>query len=111
MPSGSKVPARTVPAEAAGGAGLWRHRGSVYGLLVGADAHRVEGTSTDRLVPPDLRIGGGSQLQHGTFVQLDAGSPSARFFLGARHQFTGQDNRFFSPSAGFTVGRRLVRAR
>ena len=29
----------------------------------------------------------------------------------ARHRFTGSDNRFFSPSAGFTLGRRLVRAR
>jgi outer membrane receptor protein involved in Fe transport len=102
---------QTVPAEAVGGAALWRHRGSVYNLLAGADAQRVEGTSTDVLVPTGIRVGGGSQLQHGTFVQLDAGSPSARVFVGARHQFTGQDNRFFSPSGGFTVGRRLLRAR
>jgi outer membrane receptor protein involved in Fe transport len=80
-------------------------------LLAGADAQRVEGTSTDRLVPTGLRVGGGSQVQHGVFAQLDAGTPTAKVFLGARHQFTGSDNRFFSPSGGFTVGRGVVRGR
>lgn len=102
---------QTVPAEAVGSAGMWRHRGSTWNLLAGADMQRVEGTSTDTLVPTGVRIGGGSQLQHGTFAQLDAGTPSAKLFLGARHQFTGTDSRFFSPSAGFSVGRRLIRGR
>jgi outer membrane receptor protein involved in Fe transport len=72
---------------------------------------RVEGVSTDRLASGDLRIGGGSQLQHGTFAQFDGGKPSAKVYLGARHQFTGTDRRFFSPSAGFSLGRGLVRGR
>ena len=100
-----------VPAEAVGGAGLWRHRGSNWNLLAGADAQRVEGTSTDTLVPTGLRIGGGSQVQHGTFAQLDAGTAAAKIFLGARHQFTGTDSRFFSPSGGFAVGRGFLRGR
>jgi hypothetical protein len=90
---------------------MWRHRGKAWNLLAGADAQRVEGTSTDRLVPTGLRVGGGSQVQHGVFAQLDAGTPTAKVFLGARHQFTGSDNRFFSPSGGFTVGRGVVRGR
>lgn len=71
----------------------------------------VDGTSTDTLMPTGLRVGGGTQLQHGTFAQFDAGTPGAKMFLGARHQFTGRGSRFFSPSAGFAVGRRLLRAR
>ena len=102
---------QTVPAEAVGGAGMWRHRGSGWNLLAGADGQRVEGTSTDRLVPTGLRVGGGSQTQHGTFAQLDAGTSTAKVFLGARHQFTGTDSRFFSPSGGFAVGRGIMRAR
>lgn len=102
---------QTVPAQATGGAGMWRHRGGFWNALVGADAQRVSGTSTDRLVPTGLRIGGGSQLQHGVFAQLDATAGAATFFLGARHQFTGNDTTFFSPSGGFVVGRRFLRAR
>lgn len=102
---------QTVPAEAVGGAGMWRHRGQAWNLLAGADAQRVEGTSTDRLEPTGRRVGGGSQAQHGTFAQLDAGPAAAKIFLGARHQFTGTDSRFFSPSGGFLLGRGLLRAR
>lgn len=102
---------QTVPAEAVGSAGMWRHRGNNWNLLAGADMQRVEGTSTDTLVPTGLRIGGGSQLQHATFAQFDAGGPSAKLFLGARNQFTGTDRRFFSPSAGFALGRGTFRGR
>lgn len=102
---------QSVPAEAVGGAAMWRHRASFWNLLAGADVQRVEGTSTDTLVPSGRRAGGGSQLQHGTFAQLDVGSRSAKLFLGARHQFTGTDTRFFSPSGGFAVGRGWLRAR
>ena len=102
---------QTVPATAGGGAGMWRHHSRSWNLLAGADAQRVEGTSIDTLVPTGLRIGGGSQTQQGTFVQLDAGSPSAKVFLGSRYQFTGTDQQFYSPSGGFTLGRRMLRAR
>jgi outer membrane cobalamin receptor len=102
---------QAVPAEAVGGAGMWRHHASLWNLLAGADVQRVEGTSTDTLIPTGLRVGGGSQLQHGTFAQFDAGTRAAKIFLGARHQFTGTDSRFFSPSGGFVLGRRMLRAR
>jgi outer membrane cobalamin receptor len=102
---------QSVPATAEGGAGMWRHHSQSWNLLAGADAQRVEGTSTDTLMPTGLRVGGGSQVQHGTFAQFDAGTPSAKLFLGARHQFTGTDRQFFSPSGGFTIGRRMLRAR
>jgi outer membrane receptor protein involved in Fe transport len=102
---------QTVPAESVGAAGMWRHNSTAWNLLAGADMQRVEGTSTDRLVPTGLRVGGGTQLQNGTFAQLDAGTRSAKLFLGGRYQFTGTDKKFFSPSAGFAVGRGLVRGR
>jgi outer membrane receptor protein involved in Fe transport len=100
-----------VPSEATGAAGMWRHSGAKWNLLAGADMQRVEGTSTDRVVPSGLRVGGGSQLQHGTFAQFDAGVSTAKLFLGLRHTFTGRDQRFLSPSAGFAIGRGRVRAR
>ncbi len=102
---------QTVPATAGGGAGMWRHHSRSWNLLAGADAQRVEGTSIDTLVPTGLRVGGGSQTQQGTFVQFDAGKPSAKLFLGSRYQFTGTDQQFYSPSAGFALGRRMLRAR
>ena len=102
---------QSVPAEAVGGAGMWRRNARSWNLLAGADVQRVEGTSTDALATGMFRIGGGSQLQHGTFAQFDAGTSAAKLFLGARHQFTGTDSRFFSPSGGFALGRGLLRAR
>ena len=102
---------QTVPAEATGAAGMWRHHSNSWNLLAGADMQRVEGTSTDMFPSGPPRIGGGTQLQQGTFAQLDAGKPSAKVFLGARYQFTGTDEKFFSPSAGFAVGRGLLRGR
>ena len=75
-----------------------------YNLLAGADVERVEGVSTDHLVDGTNRAGGGTRLQHGTFAQFNAGTPTARVFLGGRYQFTG-DETFFSPSAGFALGR------
>ncbi|HET8547407.1 MAG TPA: TonB-dependent receptor, partial [Bryobacteraceae bacterium] len=100
-----------VPSEAVGTAGMWRHSASRWNLLAGADMQRVEGTSTDRLVPTGASVGGGSQLQHGTFAQFDAGGGPAKLYLGLRHHFTGRDQRFLSPSAGFAIGRSRLRAR
>jgi outer membrane receptor protein involved in Fe transport len=100
-----------VPSEAVGAAGLWRRRGNDWGLLAGADMQRVEGTSTDTLVPPGQRIGGGSQFQQGTFVQFDGGEGPAKVFLGARQQFTGRGTKFFSPNAGFSLGKGMWRVR
>jgi outer membrane cobalamin receptor len=100
-----------VPSQAVGSAGLWRHSGRNWNVLGGADVQRVEGVSTDRLVPTGQRVGGGSQLQHGVFGQLDVTAGIAKLFVGARHQFTGTNDTFFSPNAGFVVGRGVLRAR
>ena len=102
---------QTVPSTAEGAAGLWRHAGSGWNLVAGADAQNVEGTSTDVLVPAGLRVGGGSQLQHGIFAQSDFNVGPVKLFAGARHQFTGQDTTFFSPSGGFSVGNGTWRGR
>lgn len=102
---------QSVPSEAVGGAALWRHGASRWNVLAGGDAFRVEGTSIDSLFPTGKRIGGGTQLQHGAFVQGDATAGIARFFAGARHHFTGQDRQFFSPTGGVVVGRGSWRAR
>lgn len=101
---------QTVPSEATGAAGVWSRRHSRWNLLAGADMQRVEGVSTDRLVPSGVRVGAGSQWQHGTFVQSDAGVGGVKLYLGARHQFAG-DERFWSPSAGFATRRGPLRWR
>jgi outer membrane receptor protein involved in Fe transport len=79
--------------------------------MAGADMQRVEGTSTDTLIPTGTRIGGGSQFQQGTFVQFNGGKGIGKIFLGARQQFTGSDTKFFSPNAGFSLGRGIWRVR
>ena len=100
-----------VPSEAVGGAGVWKHRGNSWQLLGGGDFQRVEGVSTDRLVPSGLRMGGGSHLQHGVFTQANGTLGRLRLFGGLRHQYTGQKDRFWSPSAGVTYGRGIARLR
>lgn len=102
---------QTVPATQIGGAAFYRYTRSSGEILAGADVSRVEGFSNDALVPTGLRIGGGRQLQHGTFAQANLPLGLVRFFGGVRYQFTGNDQTFFSPSAGLTVGRGRIRAR
>jgi outer membrane receptor protein involved in Fe transport len=79
--------------------------------LGGADVYRAQGTDTDHLLPTGLRIGGGTQLQHGIYSQADIALGPARLFAGIRHTFTGEDNRFFAPSGGFVLGKKRLRAR
>jgi outer membrane cobalamin receptor len=102
---------QTVPSEAVGSAAFWRHSAGKWNLIGGADVERVEGTSTDHLLPSGLRVGGGSRLQHGVFGQADFTVGLLRLFAGARHQFTGTNDTFFSPNAGFVIGKGVVRAR
>lgn len=104
---------QSVPAEAVGGAGMWRRPRANWNLLAGGDFQRVEGTSFDFLNPTGARIGGGSIFQRGLFAQSDVRVKDLRLFFGARQQFTGltRGSEFFSPSAGFTYGRRQWRAR
>jgi outer membrane cobalamin receptor len=102
---------QTVPSEAVGGAALWQHHEKKWNVMAGADVDRVEGTSTDHLVPSGLRVGGGTQLQHGVYGQADATLGPVKFFAGLRHSFAGQDSRFLSPNGGFVVGKKSLRAR
>jgi outer membrane receptor protein involved in Fe transport len=100
-----------VPSHAEGGAALWRHSHRHWNLLAGADIARADGTSTDHLLPEGLRVGGGTQLQHGVFAQADLVAGPVRLFGGARHSFAGQGNRFFSPSGGVAFTAKRLRAR
>ena len=103
---------QTVPSEALGAAAMWHHRGGDWNLLGGADTQRVEGTSIDRPLPADVRsFNGGSQLQHGTFLQSDMGRGPLKVFAGLRHSSTGTGVRFLSPNAGVTAGRGRWRGR
>ena len=102
---------QTVPSDATGAAALWSHAGGHWNTVAGADVNRAHGIDTDTLFPTGVRIGGGTLLQHGVFVQSDFSVAGFRFFGGARHQFTGQGRTFFSPSAGLTYGRRRWRGR
>lgn len=102
---------QVVPSDATGGAAIWRHNASRWNGLFGADIQRVEGYSTDRLFAGGQRFGGGVIVQHGVFGQTDFSAGPAKLFLGARHHFTGQGHRFFSPSAGATIGNGWIRGR
>jgi outer membrane cobalamin receptor len=102
---------QTVPSEAVGAAALWQHRASRWNLAAGGDVYRVEGTSTDHLVPSGLRAGGGVQLQHGAYAQADATLGWVKLFAGVRHSFAGQGSRFLSPSGGFVAGKKRLRVR
>ena len=115
---------QTVPSEAVGGAALWQHHAKQWNLLGGADVDRMEGTSTDHLVPTGLRVGGGTQLQHGVFAQSDLTLGALRLFAGLRESFVDDsqqspaatalasgDSRFLSPSAGLVLGRKRLRVR
>jgi outer membrane cobalamin receptor len=102
---------QVVPAEATGGAAFYTHNDTRWNGLFGADVERVEGYSTDRIVPTGQRFGGGSRLQHGVFTQLNATAGPVKFFGGARHHVTGTGRNFFSPSAGLTAGKGIMRFR
>ena len=100
-----------VPSNGTGAAAFWRHGQAHWHFLAGADTQRVEGFSTDRLVPTGSRVGGGDVMQHGVFGQFDFTAGPAQLFLGARHQFTGGGDTFFSPNAGFAIGHGRWRGR
>jgi outer membrane receptor protein involved in Fe transport len=104
---------QSVPAQAGGGSAVYRHSGSSWSGVFGADMNRVNGISYDFLNPTGVRSGGGTINQRGFFGQTDFRYKDLRVFLGAREQLTGLTNRaqFFSPSAGFTYGRGEWRTR
>lgn len=103
---------QSVPAEATGGAGMWRHTRTSWHVLAGADLHRVEGFSNETVVATGARrIGGGTQTQHGYFAQADVAAGPGRFFAGLRYHFAGGGERFLSPSAGLAGGLGPIRLR
>ena len=103
---------QSVPAEAYGAAGTWRHSGSRWNSTVGGDAHYVEGYSNDTsLFTGKTKPSGGTLLQHGYFGQFDFELRPVRLFAGSRYNFADQGRRFFSPSAGATAGFGIVRLR
>jgi outer membrane receptor protein involved in Fe transport len=102
---------QTVPADGTGGGLFFSRTGSRFNWLAGADANRTEGWSKEVLFPTGSRLGGGTIVEHGAFVQGNLTVGPARFFAGARHDFTVGDRQFFSPSGGVVVGRKRLRAR
>jgi outer membrane cobalamin receptor len=102
---------QTVPSNANGADLLWSHHGGPWNLVAGADVVQDRGFSTDHLIPTGIRYGGGTLLQHGEFVQTDFKLSGIQFFLGARHQITGNNGQFFSPSAGLAYGKGRWRGR
>ena len=106
------VSTQTVPESALGASGIYTHAQSQWGLTAGADAEQDRGFSTDRFSAKNVRVAGGSILEHGEFLQGNLSEGPVQFFAGARHQFTGFDgHQFFSPSGGFVVGKSRWRAR
>jgi outer membrane cobalamin receptor len=95
---------QTVPSNGNGADVLWNHHGGFWNTAVGADVNQNRGFSDEASIPTGYKVSGGTLLQHGEFVQTDAKWKNARFFLGGRHQFTGQDRQFFSPSGGVVYG-------
>ncbi len=106
------VSTQTVPESSLGGAAIYTHTAARFGLAAGADAEQDRGFSTDRFSAKNVRVAGGSILEHGEFLQGNLTAGPVQFFAGARHQFTGFDgHQFFSPSGGFVAGKNRWRAR
>jgi outer membrane cobalamin receptor len=103
---------QTAPSNGNGADLLWNHHGGSWNLVGGADVDQDRGFSYDHsLTAHTNTVSGGTLLQHGEFVQGDFREGPFQFFLGGRHQFTGQGHQFFSPSAGFAYGYRGWRVR
>jgi outer membrane cobalamin receptor len=103
---------QTAPSNGNGADFLWNHHGSNWNLASGADVDQDRGFSYDHSLTTHIEtISGGTLLQHGEFVQGDFREGPFQFFLGARHQFTGGDRQFFSPSGGLAYGHGHWRAR
>ena len=104
---------QTVPEWDLGGAAYWRHHGTRWNTIAGADADDIHGTSYDfsyttHLLTPT----GGTLIEHGVFGQGDFVIGPAQFFGGIRHQFTGQHgDTFVSPNGGVAISARQFRFR
>lgn len=101
---------QTVPAEASGGAVLWRGAGAGWTLIGGADLNHAKGVSRETLFPSGRREGGGAQTQYGLFLQGDKVWKKTRWTGGLRRHMAGA-REFWSPSAGATLALGQWRAR
>ncbi len=103
---------QTAPSNGNGADVIWNHHGGTWNIVGGTDVDQDRGFSYDHsLTAHTLAVSGGTLLQHGEFVQGDFREGGFQFFLGARHQFTGGDHQFFSPSAGLSYGHGRWRTR
>ena len=94
---------QSVPSEGTGGAGFFSHSWSTGSALAGADFERVEGYSTDLLVPTGMRFGGGSRVRRAGFGQANLKTGPVQWFAGARENWTGGGEQFFSPHGGLAA--------
>lgn len=102
---------QSVPSGGTGGAAFATHSWTGASVLAGGDFERVEGFSTDRLVPSGLRIGGGKRFRRAGFAQANLKTGFLEWYAGARESWTGGGDRFFSPNAGVAAGFKRVRLR
>jgi outer membrane cobalamin receptor len=102
---------QSVPADATGGAVLYRWSPSRVNLSIGADLNRAEGYSLDTIYPAGFRSGGGVQWQYGLFSQGDVRFDRLQLYGGLRRHMAGA-REFWSPSGGaaFDAGRVRLRA-
>lgn len=102
---------QTVPATATGYAVVYTHTQGPWSLLAGADLNRVQGESREQLFPTGSRIGGGTLLQHGYFVQGRANFKQLTLFAGVRPQWIGDGEFLAAPNGGITYAIRNLRLR
>lgn len=102
---------QSVPADATGGAALYRWSPRGMNLSLGADLNRAEGYSRDTIYPAGFRSGGGVQWQYGLFTQGDIRLRRLQLFGGLRRHMAGA-RQFWSPSGGAALdaGRLRLRA-
>jgi outer membrane cobalamin receptor len=101
-----------VPSNEAGAALLFRYNAGVDSeVLGGADITRDGGNSIDTLASGLLRVGGGSLVQSGQFVQGHMPLGPLLVFAGGRHTRTAGGTDFWSPSMGASTGLKKLRLR
>jgi outer membrane cobalamin receptor len=85
-----------------GGSLVWNRSSNDWNLMLGADTHRVSGTSRDTVVATGFqRRPGGTLWQQGLFAQGDFNlGRRTQLYAGLRHDFVDRGNNFWSPRGG-----------
>jgi outer membrane receptor protein involved in Fe transport len=102
---------QSVLANGTGGAAFATHNWVQGSVLAGGDLDRVEGFSTDHLVPTGVRVGGGTLFHRAGFAQANLKTGPLNWYAGARESWTGQGDTFFSPNGGVAAGYKRLRIR